>query len=130
MSYFFINSIRYILGFIPIYLIIELLSPNIELSKDSIYNYIYDQKYFKSYHIDLSKLFLIIFLNIFGFVYVNRVTMKNRRIKYFAGSNCYKDILYLLLSSLILSIFSGNVIIGKYDYEGFCLNSKESEFIF
>jgi hypothetical protein len=89
---------------------------------------------FSTAHLDLSKLITYIFFLICGFAFVNLVNLKNKRNNPLIGPNGYADTKKIVLFGFIIFFISANfLLLGKYDFEGFCqggakiINTSDNE---
>lgn len=118
------NIIMAGLSFLALMLLQSVL-PSIKIPL-RIYNKIYSLLNFSTSHFDLAKLFSYLVLLAMGFAFVNIVNLKNYRKKPFIGNNGYSDIKKSVVLGFIIFLVSGNfLILGRYDYEGFCKANKD-----
>jgi hypothetical protein len=110
------TNIHYLFSFAIILIILELF-PSYNIGTQ-IYNNIYYQINFSTFHFDFSKFFLYIFSIVLGFTLVNKLY----RNKIFQGLNDnFRDIIIVSSYSFVIYFISAeSILIGKYDYEGFC----------
>jgi hypothetical protein len=105
---------------LPLMWIISYVQMNIFIPF-KFYNLIYSLNNFSTFHLSLNKLITLVTFLILGFCFVNIVNLNNKRQNPLIGNNGYKDIKRVLLFSVIIFFGSGNfLLLGKYDFEGFC----------
>lgn len=129
LKFYLKGNLVYLFISLPIIFMIELIFPSINSGFEFI-KVAYEQQNYSSAHIDVSKLIFYLFLLVYGFAFVNKVTLKNRRKRMFKGNNQgYKDIVLLVAFGVLLYFTSAaTVLLGKYDYDGFCSISDRSIF--
>jgi len=111
---------------LPLLWLLTILQINIKIPL-KIYKEIYSLRNFSTFHLSFNKLITLITFLILGFCFVNKINLKNKRQNPIIGVNGYKDIKKVILFGFIIFFASGNfLLLGKYDYEGFCLENNNS----
>ncbi len=105
--------------------VIEIIFPSIRIPF-RFYKRIYTLLNFSTAHFDFSKLFSYVIFLIFGFGFVNVVNLKNYRNNPLIGPNGYSDTKKVIIFGIIIFFVSSNfLLLGKFDFEGFCTKDKE-----
>jgi len=132
------ENIYYFIIYLAVHVFVSLL-PEVKTDVNSFYNSIYLQKNFNSFHIDFSKLILFLLsVNITYSIYIKEIIKNDfntievqEQENYLSkqkGRN-FKKLLFFNLFGVFAFFFSGNsVLIGEFDYEGFC-NTKDKNII-
>ena len=109
----------------PLITALEYLIPAFKISF-KLYNVIYSLNNFSTIHLDFSKLFVYIFFLISGFAFINIVNLQKSPKNPFISPNGYSDFKKSILIGILLFFISGNfLLLGKYDFEGFCPEGTE-----
>ena len=112
--------------FFSLIFIFNLLLPEV-IAESEFYKRLYSQKNFNSRHFDFSKFF--IFMTTLFFGYVLTINKNNMSFINDNKKSYFKNLSIFILLCVFFYFSSGlTVLLGKYDYEGFC-DSKGNEIL-
>jgi hypothetical protein len=112
--------------FFSLIFIFNLLLPEV-IAESEFYKRLYSQKNYNSSHFDFSKFFIFLTTLFFGYV----LTINKNNMRYIEDNkkSFFKNLSIFILLCVFFYFSSGiTVLLGKYDYEGFC-DSKGNEIL-